>query len=93
MFLPEAVEAYLWTYGNARSRLGARASASRLITRRDVRAAMQWFYAQVSNEIPRDEPCQKQFQEFGKTGRAKAGQKKEQAIITMRQGTCHALAV
>jgi len=26
MFLPGFVEAYLWTYGNARSRAGARAS-------------------------------------------------------------------
>jgi hypothetical protein len=24
--------------------------------RRDVRAAIQWFYAQASSEIPRDEP-------------------------------------
>jgi hypothetical protein len=70
IFLPGFVEAYLWTYGNARSRAGARASTygnvrsragarastSRLINRRDVRAAMQWFYAQVAREIPRDEP-------------------------------------
>ena len=56
MFLPGFVEAYLWTYDNARSRAGARASNSRLMKRRDVRAAMQWFYAQVARDIPRDEP-------------------------------------
>ena len=50
------VEAYLRTYPNVRSRAGASASASRLMKRRDVRSAMQWFYAQVSNEIPRGEP-------------------------------------
>jgi hypothetical protein len=55
IILPGFVEAYLWTYGNARSRAGARASTSRLMKRRDVRAAMQWFYAQLSHEIPADE--------------------------------------
>ena len=59
MFLPGFVEAYLWTYDNARSLAGARASTSRLMSRRDVRAAVQWFYAQVSNEIPREEPMPK----------------------------------
>jgi hypothetical protein len=47
MFLPGFVEAYLWTYDNARGRPGARASPSRSMKRRDVRAAMQWFYARV----------------------------------------------
>lgn len=65
IFLPGFVEAYLWTYGNARSRAGARASTSRLMKRRDVRAAIQWFYAQVSNEIPRDEPMPKTVSGIG----------------------------
>jgi hypothetical protein len=55
----------LMDLGNARSRAGARASTSRLMKRRDVRAAIQWFYAQASSEIPRDEPMPKPLQKFG----------------------------
>lgn len=47
------VEAYLRVYPKARSRAGARASMSRLMRRRDVRAAAEWFLAIESGEIPR----------------------------------------
>lgn len=50
--LPPIVEAYLLTYPKAASRAGARASMSRLMRRRDVRAAIQWFYAIQNREIP-----------------------------------------
>ena len=45
------VAAYIKTY-NPRSYAGARASASRLVRHPHVRAAMQWSYAQVTDEIP-----------------------------------------
>lgn len=48
--------AYLSTYRNARSEAGARASASRLMRRREVQAARQWFHAALCREIPRGEP-------------------------------------
>jgi hypothetical protein len=51
---PGVVAAYIKTY-NPRSYAGARASASRLMRHPHVRAAMQWFRAQVVNEIPRGE--------------------------------------
>lgn len=49
------VEAYLRVYPKARSRGGARASMSRLMHRRDVRAAAEWFYAVEEGAIPRSE--------------------------------------
>jgi hypothetical protein len=49
------VAAYVKTY-NPRSYAGARASASRLMRHPHVRAAMQWSYAQMSDELPREEP-------------------------------------
>jgi hypothetical protein len=49
------VAAYVRTY-NPRSYAGARASASRLMGHPHVRAAMQWSYAQMSDELPREEP-------------------------------------
>jgi hypothetical protein len=52
---PGIVAAYIQTY-NPRSYVGARASASRLLRHPHVRAAMQWSYAQVNNEIPIGEP-------------------------------------
>lgn len=52
--LPGIVSAYIKTY-SPRSRRGAYASTNRLLKRTDVRAARQWFYAQSSGEIPRDE--------------------------------------
>lgn len=51
--LAPLVEAYLRVYPKARSRAGARASMSRLMRRRDVRAAVQWFYAVSDGDIPR----------------------------------------
>lgn len=51
-----AVEAYLRTCPRTQKRATARASASRLMRHPHVRAAMQWFYARLSREIPREEP-------------------------------------
>jgi hypothetical protein len=48
---PGIVAAYIKTY-HPRSYAGARASASRLMRHPHVRAATQWSYAQVTNEIP-----------------------------------------
>lgn len=53
--IPGIVTAYIETY-QPKSRAGARASASRLMRRPHVKAAMQWFYAQMAREIARDEP-------------------------------------
>jgi hypothetical protein len=52
---PGIVAAYIKTY-NPRSYGGARASASRLMRHPHVRAATQWHYAKMSNEIPDAEP-------------------------------------
>ena len=52
---PGIAAAYMKTY-NPRSYAGARASASRLMRHPHVRAAMQWLYAQVTNEITDKEP-------------------------------------
>lgn len=52
--LPGNVRAYLETY-QPKSLNGAYVSTSRLLKRRDVRAAQQWFFAQLSGEIPRHE--------------------------------------
>jgi hypothetical protein len=52
---PGIVAAYIKTY-NPRSYAGARASASRLMRHPHVRAAMQWSYAQMSDELPREGP-------------------------------------
>jgi hypothetical protein len=54
--IPPVFRAYLRTYGNARSEAGARASASRLMKRRDVQAARQWFHAVLCREVPQGEP-------------------------------------
>lgn len=51
--LPPFVEAYLRLYPKAKSRARARASMSRLMRRRDVRAAVQWYYAEMTGEVPR----------------------------------------
>lgn len=51
--LAPLVEAYLRVYPKARSRAGARASMSRLMRRRDVRAAAEWFLAIEEGAIPR----------------------------------------
>ena len=53
--IPGIVTTYIETY-QPKSRAGARASASRLMRRPHVKAAMQWFYAQMAREIPGDEP-------------------------------------
>ena len=53
--LPGNVSAYVNTY-HPRSRNGAHASTSRLLKRRDVRAAGQWFYAEACHELPPREP-------------------------------------
>lgn len=53
MRIPPIVEAYLWAYPKAKSRAGARACSSRLWKRRDVRAAVHWFYAVQNGEVPR----------------------------------------
>jgi len=52
--MPGRVSAYVSIY-RPRSRRGARTSTSRLLKRRDVRAAQQWFYAQSGRELPLDE--------------------------------------
>jgi hypothetical protein len=54
--IPPIVEAYLLSYSGCRNRAAARASASRLMQHPRVRAAMQWFYASFSREIPGEEP-------------------------------------
>ena len=51
--IPGIVSAYVSIY-KPRSRNGAYASTSRLLKRRDVWAARQWFYAQSSGEVPHD---------------------------------------
>lgn len=51
--IPPFVTAYLRLYPKAKSRAGARASMSRLMRRRDVRAAVQWNYAVMTGEVPR----------------------------------------
>jgi hypothetical protein len=48
--VPGIVTAYIKTY-NPRSYGGVRASASRLMRHPHVRAAMQWHYAKMRNEI------------------------------------------
>ena len=70
LVLPGIVSAYVNTY-HPRSRNGAYASASRLLKRRDVRAAQQWFCAEC-HELPRGEPMprtasgiQKRLRELG----------------------------
>ena len=55
---PGLVAAYIKTY-NPHSYAGARASASRLMRHPHVRAAMQWFYARMNNEI-RESRCRRQ---------------------------------
>lgn len=52
--VPGIVSAYVSVY-RPRSRRGAHASTSRLLRHPDVRAARQWFYAQVNLEISLDE--------------------------------------
>jgi len=51
--IPSRVDGYLVAFPKAQSRAGARASVSRLMRRRDVRAAVQWFYAVANGEVPR----------------------------------------
>jgi hypothetical protein len=53
--IPPYVDAYQRTYGNARSRAGARASMSRLLKHPDVKAARAWWYAKINNRVPQDE--------------------------------------
>jgi len=55
--VPPLYAAYLRTYHGARSKAGARASTSRLMKRRDVRVAVQWFYAVLNGEVPRGKQC------------------------------------
>jgi hypothetical protein len=50
--LPGYVESYLKAYPNAKSRVAAYASCSRLLRHPHVFAARQWFYAQLYGEIP-----------------------------------------
>ena len=52
---PGLVAAYIKTY-NPHSYAGARASVSRLMRHPHVRAAMQWFYARMNNEIAEQMP-------------------------------------
>lgn len=49
-------DAYLRAFPAAKSRRAAAASMSRLLRRRDVKAARAWFYSKVRYEIPQDEP-------------------------------------
>ncbi len=50
---PGYIKAYQRTYPQAKSKNGACASCSRLLRHPHVFAARQWFYAQLSGEIPR----------------------------------------
>ena len=54
--IPPYTDAYLQAFPAAKSRRAAAASMSRLLRHPDVRAARAWFYAKVSQEIPREEP-------------------------------------
>lgn len=48
-------DAYQRTFGRAKSRAGARASASRLIRRPDIIAMRAWWYGKINQRIPLNE--------------------------------------
>jgi hypothetical protein len=52
-------DAYQHTFGKAKSRAGARASASRLIRRQDIKAMRAWWYAKINQRIPLNEDMPK----------------------------------
>ncbi len=52
--IPAIVDVYQNLY-QCRSREGARASASRLMKRRDVQAMRQWYFAKLNREVWKDE--------------------------------------
>lgn len=59
---PAAVHAYLVTYPGARSYAGARASASRLMKRHDVKILLHWFRIQSCR--PSAKACPSTLAEF-----------------------------
>ena len=52
--IPAIVDVYQSVY-RCKSREGARASASRLMKRRDVQAMRQWYFAKLNREVWKDE--------------------------------------
>lgn len=53
--IPPLVHVYMKLY-RCRSKNGAYVSVSRLLNRRDIQAARQWYFAKLGNEIPEDLP-------------------------------------